>query len=600
MKEKNFVEQNKEKWLKYEKMSYSYYKNPDELSDLFIQVTEDLSYTRTFYPKRKINQYLNFLVQEILGNLGGNYQLRWQQFAAFWGKELPAIVHQSRLELGISFILFTLSFLVGVISSINDPNFSRAILGDAYINMTLENIENEDPMAVYKTMNEVDMFLGISLNNAMVAFRTFILGLFFSVGTISILIYNGIMVGTFQYFFIERGLFIESFLTIWLHGTLEISSIILSGGAGILLGKGIVFPGTYSRLDSIKVYASRALKLLLGVLPILLLAAVIESYVTRHTELSTWLKLGIILSSLTFILGYFVWYPRYLLRKGVDLSLEHQFLDTPPKELIIQGKTKTISEIFRDSIYFFRTIFKSYLLVFLGILFCNGILVYFLFGEDTLFLKIRDWVDDKWILWFQYRDYPELFILNSILLSISMIYILRKIELFLHPQRSFHWLKSFQVLVLILLFNMLLFVKGWGINVLLVLLIPLLFFIIFTTYFHTKNFFWGLSDSFKKMNNNYLSLWGLYLLNLILGFLFFTLCNTPIILFYEDVIKWVLPSDTLSPKELMLLVNATIFVSVLLISSTVLLISFAFQYFSFQEINEANTLKNKIAHFSRP
>ena len=71
------------------------------------------------------------------------------------------------------------------------------------------------------------MSLGIAFNNLYVACLTFVLGVFYAIGSLFVLISNGIMVGVFQYFFIQQGLFLESFLTIWIHGTLEISAIVL-------------------------------------------------------------------------------------------------------------------------------------------------------------------------------------------------------------------------------------------------------------------------------------------------------------------------------------------------------------------------------------
>ena len=95
-----------------------------------------------------------------------------------------------------------------------DPEFSQIILGRGYIEMTQENIASGDPMAVYKQRGQFSMSLGITMNNIWVAFLTFVTGIFYGIGSLGILIRNGIMVGAFQHFFIERGLFQESFLAI--------------------------------------------------------------------------------------------------------------------------------------------------------------------------------------------------------------------------------------------------------------------------------------------------------------------------------------------------------------------------------------------------
>ena len=81
--------------------------------------------------------------------------------------------------------------LIGIISTANDDKFVRLILGDSYVNMTMENIAKGDPMAVYKKMNQVDMFMGITFNNIVVSFYTFIAGILLTFGTGYMLFSNG-------------------------------------------------------------------------------------------------------------------------------------------------------------------------------------------------------------------------------------------------------------------------------------------------------------------------------------------------------------------------------------------------------------------------
>ena len=107
-----------------------------------------------------------------------------------------------------------LSIGIGALSAAHDDTFVRLILGDAYVNMTLNNIEQGDPMAVYKSMHQSDMFFAITFNNVRVSFMAFVMGLLISVGSGLIMFYNGIMLGAFQYFFYQKGLLLTSFLTI--------------------------------------------------------------------------------------------------------------------------------------------------------------------------------------------------------------------------------------------------------------------------------------------------------------------------------------------------------------------------------------------------
>ncbi len=85
----------------------------------------------------------------------------------------------------------------------------------------------------------------------------FISGILAGLGTIWLLFNNGVMLGAFQYYFFSKGLGWQSVLVIWIHGTLEISSIIISGAAGLVLAKSLIFPGTYKRLFSLKRGAKR-------------------------------------------------------------------------------------------------------------------------------------------------------------------------------------------------------------------------------------------------------------------------------------------------------------------------------------------------------
>ena len=123
------------------------------------------------------------------------------------------------------------------------------------------------------------------------------------------LLYNGILIGAFQTFFYQLGLLWESSLAIWLHGTLEIWAIIVAGAAGLALGNGWLFPGTYSRLESFKRGAKKGLKIVVGTVPVFIMAGFIEGFITRHTGLPDTLRLGFILLSLSFILFYYIYLP---------------------------------------------------------------------------------------------------------------------------------------------------------------------------------------------------------------------------------------------------------------------------------------------------
>ena len=212
---------------------------------------------------------------------------------------------------------------MGALSARYDDTFVRLILGDQYVNMTNENIKNGDPFGVYKQADSFEMFFFIAINNIWVSFLAFAMGIILSVGTLYVLIRNGIMLGSFQYYFFSKGLGWDSVLVIWIHGTLEISAIVIAGAAGLVMGNSFLFPKTYKRMVAFKQGAKDGLKMIIGLIPVFLTAAFLEGFVTRHTDMPLWLSCSILASSLALIVWYVVIYPNRLHQSSQLTNLHH-------------------------------------------------------------------------------------------------------------------------------------------------------------------------------------------------------------------------------------------------------------------------------------
>jgi len=313
MREALFVKQNSGKWRAYEQLHAA---QPDELADRFIDITNDLAYAKTFYPESKTTAYLNGLAATLHQSIYKNKKEEAGRFTRFWKYELPMLFYIYRRQLLYSFVFFLISAAIGALSAKYDEGFLRLIMGDSYVNMTTQNIAAGDPFGVYKKTGEVQMFFMIAANNIYVALLTFVSGIILSIGPVFFMLKNGIMLGSFEYFFFSKGLGIESVLVIWIHGTLEIAAIIIAGGAGLVLGHGLLFPKTYTRLQAFKNSAKDGTKIALGIVPILLIAAFLEGFITRHTGMPLWLSLSILGSSLYFMIWYVIWYPAKLSKRN--------------------------------------------------------------------------------------------------------------------------------------------------------------------------------------------------------------------------------------------------------------------------------------------
>ena len=317
MREVAFIKQNKEKWLEFEQAILGKAKkNPNEMASLYIQLVNDLSFAQTYYAKSKTVVYLNYLASQIYQKIYKTKRTETNRIVFFFKTEVPLLLFQYRRYLGYAFICFFASVAIGVISAKYDQDFVRLILGDAYVNQTLENIKNGNPVAVYASGSNWGSFIGITVNNIYVGMNCYILGFFGGIGTFYYSLQNALMLGSFQYFFYEQGVFWKSVRGIWIHGSMEIFGIVIETAAGFILGASILFPRTYSRLNSFKIGFKNSFKIFLSTIPFTISAGFLEGFITRYSaDMPIWLSSFIILSTLSIISFYYLIYPKIIHQK---------------------------------------------------------------------------------------------------------------------------------------------------------------------------------------------------------------------------------------------------------------------------------------------
>ncbi len=331
MREARFIKKNVDKWTQYQ---HEQIKDPDEMADRFITLLDDLSYAKTFYPKSKVTRWINGIAASIYQNIYQNKELDFSRIILFWKYELPLLFRRYHKVFLFTFLLFCSFVAIGVISSTTDPDFAPEYFNHnvqpGYYNETISRIEKGDPFSVYKDDNQFSMFVRVAYNNISVAFKTVVFGVLFGIGTLFLMWSNGIMLGCFQYIFFSQGLGWQSVMVIWIHGTLEISSIVIAACAGFILGFGWLFPGTYTRKESFLKSAKDAMKICISLIPFFIVAAFFESYITHlmsntfaknSTDIGLPVPISIIILSGSFflVLWYFVLYPFCLHKTGFEL-----------------------------------------------------------------------------------------------------------------------------------------------------------------------------------------------------------------------------------------------------------------------------------------
>ena len=315
LKEITFLKQNEKKWLALEQELGATPKNPKRLANYYIELTDDLSYSRTHYPKSKTSEYLNALTARFHQEIYKNKREKTNRFFDFWITEMPMMFYEHRKKLLISLLVFVIGISVGALCQYYDDNVLRMFVGDRYVNERIDEIESDQAMSWYGNENPFLMFAIIPLNNIKVAFIFFIAGIFFSIGTGLALFFNSALLGALVMFFHQYGYLKLCLMIIMIHGSFELSSMIVEAVAGFILGASITNPGTLPRMESFKSGAMQGLKIIIGTIPIILVAGFLECFVTRFYHMPAILNWLIILSSLGFMIFYFVIYPALLQKK---------------------------------------------------------------------------------------------------------------------------------------------------------------------------------------------------------------------------------------------------------------------------------------------
>lgn len=612
MKETDFIKQNKQKWARFEKLSANNNNDPDEVSELFTEITEDLSYAKTFYPRRSVRVYLNQLSQGVFTSLYKQRKEPIGNFLKFWTEVVPLEMYRARRNLLVSFCFFALTTIVGIVSQEYDPDFVKIVLGESYVSSTEHRIENGDPMGIYGESSQGSMFFRITVNNIRVAFLAFVGGIFFTLGTYWVLLKNGIMLGAFQWWFKAKGLLFTSFLAVWIHGAFEISAIVIAGAAGLTVGNGLIFPRSFSRIQSLIFSAKRGFVILISLVPFFICAGALESYVTRHyLTMPTALKLTIILGSLAIILFYYVYFPYRVAKKiphKLNLKEIPRFIPARqmkwfklrnPGEIFTDTFTLFIAKASKLSRLFFNLILPFFVAIIVFIFIVEGsrfdytlswnqtLGTLFGTGGDFEVYKLLGWPLPFALLllagYFVVQDHDEDKLLNSFV-RFSFKHIL--------------WMYLFTLLI----FSIMIFSPGI-VLFFAILLAPFLTMIPSLIVIENKNFFSAFAGAFDLGKGGYGDLLVSNLSMIAITMIFFMILHNPfefgILMIIDDLLRDALVTNVDNYRIVISVVNTVVYVFFMFIMFSLYAISFKLGFFSINERKSASGLYERLQHFGK-
>jgi uncharacterized membrane protein SpoIIM required for sporulation len=306
LREGLFIKKNKDRW---EEIQDGTTTDPDEMAKNFTQLVDDLAYAKTFYPTSRVTQYINAMASRIFLGIYQNRKEESNRLVKFWKYDVPDTMYRHRLTVLFTLCFFLLFFVVGFFSARQDPPFIREVLGDGYVDLTERNIEEGNPFGIYGDENSLYMFVRIMLNNIRVSFTYFFQGLLLGIPTMMNLGKEAIRLGAFEQMFFAKGLGLQAVVTVLIHGLLELTAIIIACAGGLIMGKSALFPGTISRIDAFRNGTKDGVKLIVALIPIFVIAALLESYVTRYYKMPLAYSISILAVCSLFVLWYFVLYP---------------------------------------------------------------------------------------------------------------------------------------------------------------------------------------------------------------------------------------------------------------------------------------------------
>ncbi|PNK08919.1 hypothetical protein CEP10_04705 [Cylindrospermopsis raciborskii S07] len=247
-----------------------------ELASLYRSITADLARARTYNVSHTLFQSLQLLATRAYTQIyQGSRKQEWEGVIQFYRWGFPAIVQQTFPYIIAATGLFILGMLVGWWYSWQDPKFMSLLIPESLISQVRDqgelwmgSIVGIEPLASSNIM----------INNISVSFSAVAGGITGGIFTIYILVFNGLLIGSIATLVAENNLAYPFWAFVFPHGALELPAIFFAGGAGLLLGRGILFPGKYLRLEAIKYYSSLAAQLVFGIVPLLIIAGIIEGF----------------------------------------------------------------------------------------------------------------------------------------------------------------------------------------------------------------------------------------------------------------------------------------------------------------------------------
>jgi uncharacterized membrane protein SpoIIM required for sporulation len=251
-----------------------------EFGLLYRQVAADLSAVRSDRASGTLEEYLNGLLGRAHNRIYSGRKAGFGSIWRFMARDYPRIFRRMLPYVATAFVIFLVGAALGTLLTLSRPEFMRVMLGPAM----LETIDHHQMWTHSIVSMKPQASSAILTNNIGVCFLAFAGGIVAGLGTLLLMFQNGLQVGVISTACSQAHMALDLFSFMAAHGSLELPSIFISGGAGLRLATALLFPGMLSRRDSLARGAKEAVRLLAGVVPLLVVAGILEAFLSPSGE----------------------------------------------------------------------------------------------------------------------------------------------------------------------------------------------------------------------------------------------------------------------------------------------------------------------------
>ncbi|HEY6465382.1 MAG TPA: stage II sporulation protein M [Candidatus Acidoferrales bacterium] len=247
-----------------------------ELALLYRQTASDLATVREDASSTQLTIYLNQILGRAHNLIYMGRRAKPVGIWTFYKDTYPAIFRETFPDTFAAFVICLAAAVTAFLIAVGDPAFPRFFLGGSMIDtiehhkMWTQSIVTVKPLASS----------AILTNNLSVAFATFALGITAGIGTVYMMLVNGLLIGTVAGACWREGMSLQLWSFVAAHGVLELPAIFIAGGAGLGIARGLLFPGQLPRRSSLAIAGAQSVKLMLGTIPLLLIAGAIEGFIS--------------------------------------------------------------------------------------------------------------------------------------------------------------------------------------------------------------------------------------------------------------------------------------------------------------------------------